>query len=157
MVSHLSRVRRFATPWTVAHQAPLSMVFFRQEYWSGFPCPPPGIFPTQGSNQCLLHLLHWQAGSLPPAPLSYTVLVYGVLVSHRHLTNPPRLGTGSWLPLPFTYMRCTVMQNTWAKYMTNGSNSKEIYQICLSRQSKPWMYKLIQLVIKGYQTNYSYP
>ena len=30
----------FATPWTVAHQAPLSMGFFRQEYWNGFPCPP---------------------------------------------------------------------------------------------------------------------
>ena len=28
--------------WTVAHQAPLSMGFSRQEYWSGFPCPPPG-------------------------------------------------------------------------------------------------------------------
>ena len=32
----------FATPWTVAHQAPLFMSFFRQEYWSGLPCPSPG-------------------------------------------------------------------------------------------------------------------
>ena len=32
----------FATPWTVACQAPLSMEFSRQEYWSGLPCPPPG-------------------------------------------------------------------------------------------------------------------
>ena len=32
----------FVTPWTVAHQAPLSMGFSRQEYWSGWPCPPPG-------------------------------------------------------------------------------------------------------------------
>ena len=31
-----------ATPWTVAHQAPLSMGFSQQEYWSGLPCPPPG-------------------------------------------------------------------------------------------------------------------
>ena len=37
----------------------------RQEYWSGLPCPPPGIFPTQGSNLCLLRLLHRQADSLP--------------------------------------------------------------------------------------------
>ena len=58
-----------ATPWTVARQAPLSMGFSRQEYWSGLPCLPPGIFPTQGSYPCLLHLLHWQTGSLPPAPL----------------------------------------------------------------------------------------
>ena len=42
-------------PWTVAHQAPLSMGFSRQEYWSGLPCPPPGIFPTQGSNPGLPH------------------------------------------------------------------------------------------------------
>ena len=34
-----------ATPWTVAHQAPLSMGFPRQEYWSVFPCPPPGDLP----------------------------------------------------------------------------------------------------------------
>ena len=44
--------------WTIAHQAPLSMGFSRQEYWNGLPCPSQGIFPTQGSNPCLLHLLH---------------------------------------------------------------------------------------------------
>jgi len=38
----------FATPWTVAHQAPLSMGFSRQGYWSGFPCPPPGDLPHPG-------------------------------------------------------------------------------------------------------------
>ena len=43
------------TPWTIAHQAPLSMEFLRQEYWSGLPFPPPGIFPTQESNPHLLH------------------------------------------------------------------------------------------------------
>ena len=43
-----------ATLWTIAHQAPLSMGFFRQENWNGLPCPPPGIFPTQESNPCLL-------------------------------------------------------------------------------------------------------
>ena len=40
-LSVFSRVRLFATLWTVAHQAPLSMAFSRQEYWSGLPCPPP--------------------------------------------------------------------------------------------------------------------
>ena len=43
-----SRVQFFATPWTVAHQAPLSRGFSQQEYWSGLPSPPPGIFLTQG-------------------------------------------------------------------------------------------------------------
>ena len=38
----------FATPWTVACQAPLSMGFPRQEYWSGFPFPSPGDIPDPG-------------------------------------------------------------------------------------------------------------
>ena len=42
VLNRFSCVRLFATLWTVARQAPLSMEFFRQEYWSGFPCPPPG-------------------------------------------------------------------------------------------------------------------
>ena len=42
----------------VAHQAPLSMGFFRQEHWSGLPCPPPEDLP----DPHLFHLLHWQAG-----------------------------------------------------------------------------------------------
>ena len=67
MCTHsLSRVKLFATPWTVAHQAPLSTGFSRQEFWSGLPFPSPrGIFPAQGLNLCLLHLLHWQADSWP--------------------------------------------------------------------------------------------
>ena len=52
----LSRVRLFVTPWTVTHQAPLSMDSSRQEYRSRLPFPPPGnLLPTQGSNLCLLH------------------------------------------------------------------------------------------------------
>ena len=38
----------FVTPWTVAHQTPLTMGFSRQEYWSGLPCPPSGDLPDQG-------------------------------------------------------------------------------------------------------------
>ena len=44
----LSRVRFFATAWTGARQAPLSMKFSRQEYWSGLPCPSPGDLPNSG-------------------------------------------------------------------------------------------------------------
>ena len=55
-ISHSERVcakllqsfRLFVTPWTVARQAPLSMGFFRQEYWGGFPCPPPWDLPDPG-------------------------------------------------------------------------------------------------------------
>ena len=44
----LSRVRLFSTPWTVAYQAPRSMGFSRQEYWSGLPFPSPGDLPNPG-------------------------------------------------------------------------------------------------------------
>ena len=47
-VKSLSRVRLFATPWTVTYQAPLSMWFSRQEYWSGLPGPTPGDLPNPG-------------------------------------------------------------------------------------------------------------
>ena len=43
-----SRVRLFVIPWTVALQAPLSMGFSRQEYWSGLPFPSPGELPNPG-------------------------------------------------------------------------------------------------------------
>ena len=42
VLSHVSRVRLFAILWTLVCQAPLSMGFSRQEYWSGLPCPPSG-------------------------------------------------------------------------------------------------------------------
>ena len=48
MLSHFSHVRPFATPWTIARQAPLSMEFSRQEYWSGFPFSSPGYLPDLG-------------------------------------------------------------------------------------------------------------
>ena len=48
MVWWFSCVQLFATPWTVACQAPLSMGFSRQEYWSGLLCPPPGDLPNPG-------------------------------------------------------------------------------------------------------------
>ena len=47
-VKLLSRVRLFATPWTIAYQAPPSMGFSRQEYWSGLPFPSPGDLPNPG-------------------------------------------------------------------------------------------------------------
>ena len=57
-LSHFSRVRLFATLWTVAPQAPLSMGFTRQEHWSGLPCPPPGDLPSPGIESMSPRLLH---------------------------------------------------------------------------------------------------
>ena len=62
----LTRVRLFATPWTVAYQTPPSMGFSRQEYWSGLPCPPPGDLPNLGIEPRSSTL---RADSLPAEPL----------------------------------------------------------------------------------------
>ena len=61
----LSRVQLFAAPGTVAHQAPLSMGFSRQEYWSGLPWPSPGDFPNPGIKP---KSPTFQADSLPSEP-----------------------------------------------------------------------------------------
>ena len=65
MLSQFSHVWLFVIPWTVAHQAPLSMGFSRQEYWSGLSCP---LSSNQGWNSHLFCFLHWQECSLPLAP-----------------------------------------------------------------------------------------
>ena len=65
VLNHFSHVPLFVTPRIVARQAPLSMRFFRQEYWSGLPCPPPQDLPHQGSpvspalQAASLPLSHW--------------------------------------------------------------------------------------------------
>ena len=53
----------FATPWTVIHQAPQSMEFFRQKCWSGLPFLPSEDLPDTGIELGLLCLLHWQVDS----------------------------------------------------------------------------------------------
>ena len=69
----LSCIQLFATLWIVACQTPLSIGFFRQEYWNGSPFTPPGNLPDQGLN---LHLLHWQVDSLPVSGLSINIINY---------------------------------------------------------------------------------
>ena len=68
LLSGFSHVQLFANLWTIAHQAPVSTGFSRQEYWRGLPRPSSGDLPYQH----LLCLLHWQVASLslvlPPSP-----------------------------------------------------------------------------------------
>ena len=54
VLSCFSHVQLFATLWTIVHQAPLSMGFSRQEYWSGLPCPPPADLPNPGIEPATL-------------------------------------------------------------------------------------------------------
>ena len=62
LLAQLSHVWLYETPWTVAHQAPLSMGFSRQQYWSGLPFPSPWDLPNSGTEPGSLAL---QADSLP--------------------------------------------------------------------------------------------
>ena len=89
----------FATLWSAAHQAPLSMEFSRQEYWSGLPFPPPGDLLDLGI-ECLLHLL--EVDSLPLSHLGSPCLSPGPpevdsksrLIEHKHV---------SWKMIPETH------------------------------------------------------
>ena len=67
MLSCFSHVQLFVMLWTVARQAPLSMGFSRQEYWSGLPRPVSGDLLDPVIEPISLSLQHWQAGFLPPA------------------------------------------------------------------------------------------
>ena len=62
-----SHVQLFVTPWTVAHQAPLSLGFSWQEYWSGLPFPPPEDFPDPGIEPMSPASPALQADCLPPS------------------------------------------------------------------------------------------
>ena len=65
----LSHVQLFATPWTVARQAPLSVGFSKQEYWSGLPFSSPGDLPSAGIKPESPVSPALQADSLPLEPL----------------------------------------------------------------------------------------
>ena len=76
MLSHFSQVQLFATPWTIARQASLCMGFSSKNIGVGCHFLLQGIFSTQVLNPCLLHLLHWLAGSLSLSPLAIRVILY---------------------------------------------------------------------------------
>ena len=74
----LGHVLLFVTPWTVAHQAPLSVGFFCQEYWSGLPFLPPGDHPDSGIEPESLAL---QVDSLPLSHCG-SLLIYSKFKSY---------------------------------------------------------------------------
>ena len=82
MLSHFSLFRFFVTLWTVAHQAPRSMGFPRQEYWSGLPFPPPGDLPDPGTERTSPASPALQADSLSTEPPGKLLIV----AKNRRLT-----------------------------------------------------------------------
>ena len=73
-VNSLSRVWLIVTPWTVAYQAPPSMGFSRQEYWSGVPLPSPNLYEAGAVNQsiCQIRKLR-QRGNVTCQPTNYSL------------------------------------------------------------------------------------
>ena len=75
----ISHVRLFATPWTIPCQAPLSMGFSRQEYWSGLPLPSPGYLPYPGIEPVSPALAGGFSITEPPGDRKYSLPSVGVL------------------------------------------------------------------------------
>ena len=75
MLSRFSHIGLFETQWTVACQAPLSMVFSRQKYWNGLPYPPPGDLPNPGIKSAFPVSLALQVDYLPTESPGKHILV----------------------------------------------------------------------------------
>ena len=68
----LGHAHLFATPWTIALQVPMSIEFSRREYWSGLPCPPPGVLPDPGIEPASLASAgRFFTTELPGKPMDY--------------------------------------------------------------------------------------
>ena len=78
VLSCFSHVQLFTTPQTVAHQAPLSMEFSRQEYWSRLPCPPPGDLPDPGIEPT--------SPAVPPLQMDSLLLSPIMALTHNKIT-----------------------------------------------------------------------
>ena len=102
VLSHFCCVRLFATPWTRSRQAPPSMGFSRQEYWSGLPFPAPGDLPNPGMAAVSPVSPALAAGSLPLSQLGillsedrWPVISRSVFNSNFHDFTRTNLKTGS--------------------------------------------------------------
>ena len=113
-------------PWTVAYQAPLSMEFSRQEYWSALPFPSPGIFPIQGSNPGLPHyrqtLYHLSYQGSPNSMLllgSSPSRIQGNPQDEQHQWMRERVRQSSGLSLKFIF--------AWPLYTLNNISFGEVH------------------------------
>ena len=93
MLNQFCHVRLCAILWTIARQAPLSMEFSRQEYWSGLPCPPPGDLPDPEAEPTSLAAPALQANCLPLRHQGSLRLCLLLLFSHVQLFVTPWTAT----------------------------------------------------------------
>ena len=131
VLSHFSCVRLFATPWAVARQAPLSVGFSRQEYWSGLPYLPPGSLPNPGLKLHLLSLLHWQVVSWPLAsPGKAPGQTLGMRCFRFHRITHVRSSHQLWL--------WAVSKGKNAPRRSANSGSRLLLRMQCSHSREPW-------------------
>ena len=90
MAQMLGHIWLFVTPWTVAHQAPLSMGFSRQEYWSGLPFPPPADLPDAGMVPASPALADGFFPTEPPGKPQKALWDYENIKCEHHRLHLPR-------------------------------------------------------------------
>ena len=106
------------TPWTVAHQAPLSMGFSKQEHWSGLPFPPPGDLPNPG---------------IEPASLASPALAGGFFTTA--LPGPPWAGTGSQTNPDWTTACDTAVLHYWLVCFRHQTWGRQHYRYVMNVKS----------------------
>ena len=121
--------RFFATQWTIACQAPLSMRFSRQEYWSGLPHPPPGDLPHPEIEPASLCLLHWQAGSLASVPRGKPNFPFTLRKNIPLFTIQ--------IFLPFVQLQISCPQSQLEDLKTSESPHSHCWPLLLPLQSPP--------------------
>ena len=128
-----------ATPWTVAHQSPLSTGLSRQKYCSGFHALLQGVFLTQGSKLLFLWPLDWQADSLPPSHLASPVKSHGALQHSgvvSHLIN---------VFLGWQSAGRTAHGDLWCLLCRGRSGEREVSTGCREYFPRAWPSPLHQL------------
>ena len=110
MCYSLSHAQLFGTPWTTAHQAPLSMRFSRQRYWSGLSFPSPGDLPNPGI----------QPRSPAPQADSLPTELQGKPIQREFNFIPTRLSYKIAPPLPSTTHLFVLNRNMWSHPWASG-------------------------------------
>ena len=120
-LSHFSCVWFFATLWTVASQAPLSMGFFKQEYWCGLPCPPPGHLPNSRIEP--------MTPVAPALQAHYLPLSYQGKPMHKLWTLVKFLNASQVFP---NMCGCFLQAQPWS--VLPSSSSQQVYVVAWSGQ-----------------------
>ena len=149
----------FATPWTVAYQAPLSMGFSRREHWSGLPCPPPGNLSNPGIK--LASLSFAMAGGFFTTPATWaaqrssylssywvggfsTPVKYVALPGHTHYRYGILFTQGEIIPLRIKlFLKLWV--STWKYWSLKPASGQKASVFTLQEPTFCW-------VMKGFQS-----